>query len=147
LAGDFGSKATEVAYDLAVAVYVHLGVDESSQLLEGLPISVVSSAFERFVDAEEKVCSIVQDEVYTPSEASPARFARENDHFIEKVLEDVEFAFADDMVGRDKDKPWSSPTKKLGKPLDSRTVDEELIHLGVPDDLLQWACELVVEDN
>jgi len=146
LAGVLGCKAKETATKLAVAVYVHLGVDESSQLLEGLEISVIRSVFEHFVEAEERGCAMAQDEAYTPSEASPAKLARENDPFIEKVLEDVELAFADDRILREKDKPWSSPTKRLVVPLDSPAVDEDLVHLGLSDDLLQWACDVLVED-
>jgi hypothetical protein len=50
---ELSEAAKKSASNLAVAVYLHLGVDESSNLLDGCSPSMVSYLFEKFADAED----------------------------------------------------------------------------------------------
>lgn len=63
LSGELGPEAEEEAAVLAVAVYLHLGVAASSQLLEGLEASKVSWMFEQFMIAEEAANYLLDEEL------------------------------------------------------------------------------------
>jgi hypothetical protein len=142
LSGDLGCVAQEAATNLAVAVYLRLGVDESSQLLEGLEIAIVSSVFERFVDAEEELCFRNESD----ADASPAKMGRGEDSNVEvAMISPVKLGSRNDrfLAGREIDLSYDNDDNAAPKKIYG---DSGSVEVGVPDEFLQWACDILTEE-
>lgn len=161
--------AKESAINLAVAVYLHLGVDESSNLLDGCHPSIVSFLFEKFADAEDQGVPFSPAWGDTPAASYSAKMAaaRADDEvfnahrsrgitaneesLMDDILEEVGLTFDDvnECLVRDKILCSASTARafpqsklRMGAP----TLDEELAGLGLPDDLMQWTKTVLADD-
>jgi len=147
LAGAYGPRSEELAKDLAVRVYLHMGVNESSQLIDGLDSSAIRDLFERFAEAEEQEAE-ANGETYhvgrVESPASPSRLCREREDLMDEILEEVGVVFHSDMIMRDKIVLRNGDDVA---DIANGNVEEELFELGLSDDLYHWASSVLVDKD
>jgi len=172
---ELSKAAKESAIDLAVAVFLHLGVDESSNLLDGCSPSMVSFLFEKFADAEGQDAPIspnwpgvtpsvankttmasaqqAAEEVYNKrAQAKDLSITANEESLMDDILEEVGLAFDDvnERLVRDKiicnaSNGRTFTQSKLKK--GPHSLDDELAGLGLPDDLMQWTKTVLADDN
>lgn len=160
---ELSAAAKESASNLAVAVYLYLGVDESSNLIDGCSPSVIHNLFEKFADAEDSDAPISLTWQDTPAAFKCADVDLFNAHrsfeitaneesLMDDILEEVGLAFDDvnERLVRDKiicnassGRAFAQSKLKKGP----AALDDELAGLGLPDDLMQWTKTVLGDDN